>query len=72
MEINWSNHRANLADELLFALRMSAFYSPTIIMCLYCGDTKYNTSADTQPVINMPNIVDGLPKNIMVNYCDKK
>lgn len=47
-------------------------YSPTTIMCLYCGDTKYNTSADTQPVINMPNIVDGLAKNIMVNYCDKK
>ena len=48
-------------------------YSPTTIMCLYCGNTEYNTTTtDTQPVINMPNIVDGLPNNITVNYCDRR
>lgn len=25
-------------------------YSPTTIMCLYCGDTKYNTTTDIESV----------------------
>jgi hypothetical protein len=42
---------------------------------MYCGNTGSVTATsarDIQPVVNMPNIIDGAPNDIMVNYCDKE
>ena len=50
-------------------------YSPTTMMCMYCGNTELATATsirDVQPVVNKPIIIDGTPNNIMVNYCNKE
>lgn len=34
-------------------------YSPTTMMCMYCGNTELATTiGDVQPVVNMPNIIN--------------
>lgn len=46
-------------------------YSPTTMMCMYCGNTELKTTTGKMQLVNMPNIVDGMPNDIMVNYCER-
>ena len=47
-------------------------YSPITMMCMYCGNTDLRTTTGDMQPVNMPNITDGMPNDIMVNYSNKE
>lgn len=67
MEINFSQEQQGWQCPIC-----KRVYSPTTTMCMYCGNTELKTTKGNIQTVNMPNIVDGMPNDVIVNYCNKE